>query len=66
MSKICILGNSHLGALAQSEAGAKAFEAAGHDVVYWGAAGTLFPKITYKDGRLISPAPSRSRRVPHT
>lgn len=63
MPKICILGNSHLGALAQSVSGSKAFSEAGYEVVYWGAAGTLFGKIAYADGQLISPAPERSKII---
>lgn len=60
MPSICIIGNSHLGALAQSAEGNALFERKNYDLVYWGAAGTLFPKIYYKDGLLISPNAQRS------
>lgn len=63
MPKICIIGNSHLGALALSETGMKGFAEAGYDVVYWGAAGSLFGKIEYSEGQLISPAPARSKII---
>ncbi|APE43434.1 hypothetical protein BOO69_08390 [Sulfitobacter alexandrii] len=41
----------------------KAFGTAGYDVVYWGAAGRLFDQIKYSDGKLISPAPERSKII---
>lgn len=63
MPKICIIGNSHLGALALSETGMKGFAEAGYDVVFWGAAGSLFGKIQYSEGQLISPAPARSKII---
>lgn len=62
-SKICFIGNSHLGALAQAPGGNAAFAAAGYDVVYWGAAGSLFPEIVYEDGWFRSPSPKRSRVI---
>lgn len=63
MPKMCIIGNSHLGALALSETGMKGFTEAGYDVVYWGAAGSLFSKIQYSEGQLISPVPERSKII---
>lgn len=59
-TKICFIGNSHLGALAQSEVGNTAFAAAGYDVVYWGAPGSLFRQIREENGHLISSSVKRS------
>lgn len=63
MTSICIIGNSHLGALAQSEQGNRLFKERSCELVYWGAAGTLFPKIYYKDGILVSPNQERSKII---
>ena len=63
MSLICIFGNSHLGALAQSANGINRLEAAGHQVVFWGIAGSNFEKIAYDRGQVVSPMPQQSLRI---
>jgi len=63
LKRICILGNSHLGALVQAEQGNARFADAGYDVLYWGAAGGNFPKIRYNAGIFTSPHPSQARMI---
>lgn len=63
IKKLCIIGNSHLGALAQSDSKMKAFAKAGFDVVFWGVPGKLFPQIACDEGMLLSPSPERSRII---
>jgi hypothetical protein len=62
-SKLCFVGNSHLGALAQANEGNSKLAEAGYDVAYWGAAGSHFPKIRYEAGYLISPNEDRARTI---
>lgn len=60
--RVCIIGNSHLGALKQAMPEFLA-EVPDANLMYWGAAGTNFRGIKYEDGMLKSPVPSYSLRV---
>ncbi|MHA6766748.1 hypothetical protein [Sphingobium ummariense] len=51
IKQICIIGNSHLGAL---NGGLKMMDPNGTEVIFWGAPGRLFPKIRYSQGVLRS------------
>lgn len=61
--KICVFGNSHLGALkiAANAAGSETRTPA--DFLFWGAAGKNFPEIKLVNGKLVSPTPAYSRQV---
>lgn len=60
MSLICIIGNSHIGALAQSSDGIRRLRDKGHEVVFWGVAGQNFQKIAVDGHLLRSPNPKHS------
>lgn len=63
MSLVCIFGDSHLGALAQSQKGLARLEAKGHEVFFWGIAGSNFANLRLDGGKVISPLPKQSARV---
>ena len=63
MSMICIFGNSHLAALAQASQGLARLKELGHEVVFWGVAGSNFQKIRYDAGFVKSPVPQQSLRI---
>lgn len=63
MLKICLFGNSHLGALKLAAGKLSEPKSRGLDLLFWGAAGKYFPLIKLVDGKFVSPIRAYSRQV---
>ncbi|HVU21086.1 MAG TPA: hypothetical protein VHE09_10170 [Rhizomicrobium sp.] len=60
MINVCIIGNSHIAALAMA---IRQFPTRGLHLTFWGVRGIEFLQIRYEGGRLISPVPNFGLRA---